>query len=188
MKIYRKDMSAGTIVLSATLALGLLAGCEKVSLLDTGASQESEKTNDEESLRQDDALLANQENYKINLDISCVVEFFPYRDISEMPGLERIKLERSRSEKTKDGWGPIVISDVKVTSWDKEFEGSLIASSPTYATIAFGGQVVDGATTSLFVVTYMIDLTSLKFKRTVSIFPFGEEKVSKGVCRNSTAS
>jgi hypothetical protein len=171
-----------------TFALVLLAGCDRVPFWKNDSAEEAAKKEDEQSFRQADAILADQENYKINLDISCLVEFFPYRDIGDMPGLERIKIERSRTEKTKDGWGPIVMSDVKVTSWDKKLEGSLIASSPTYATIAFGGQVVDGATTSLFVVTYMIDLTSLKFKRTVSLFPFGEEKVSKGVCRNSTAS
>jgi hypothetical protein len=171
-----------------TLALVFLVGCDRVPFWKNDSSEDVAKKEDEKAFRQADAILADQENYKINLDISCLVEFFPVRDIGDIAGIERIKIERSRSEKTKDGWGPIVMSDVKVTSWDKKFEGSLIASSPTYATIAFGGQVVDGATTSLFVVTYMIDLTSLKFKRTVSLFPFGEEKVSKGVCRNSTAS
>jgi hypothetical protein len=82
------------------------------------------------------------------------------------------------------GWGPVVISDVKITSQSKQFDGSLIASHPSYATIAFGGQVNESATTILFVVTYMIDLKSLKFKRTVSLFPFGTERVSQGVCRN----
>lgn len=142
----------------------------------------------EEVRRRADAILLDEENYKLDVKLSCVAEFFPYRDLGDIPGIERITIERSRTEKTKDGWGPVVISDVKVSGLDKEFQGSLIASSRTYATIAFGGQINDGATTSLFVVTYMIDLINLKFKRTASLFPFGQEQVSQGVCRKLAAS
>lgn len=170
-----------------SVALLFLSGCDRLPLGTSQSEVETRRKEDEEAFQRADAILADSENYKLDINLSCLVEFFPYSDLGEIPGIERLKIERSRIEKTKDGWGPTVISDVKVNGLGKEFQGSLIASSRTYATIAFGGQINDGATTSLFVVTYIIDLINLKFKRTVSLFPFGDEKVSQGVCRHAAA-
>jgi hypothetical protein len=175
------------LVLRVTVS-GMLSGCDRIPYWSKAPVKKEETKSEAQNSPQSDANSTDQENYTISVDISCLVEFFPYRDIDDLPGFERIRIERSRTAKTKDGWGPVVVSEVKVTSRDKKFDGSLIASNSNYATIAFGGQVIGGATTNLFVTTYMIDLTSLRFKRTVSLFPFGEEKISKGVCRNSTAS
>lgn len=171
-----------------SVALLFLSGCDRVPFWKSQSEAATTKNEDEETSRRADVVLADEENYKLDINLTCLAEFFPYSNLGEVPGIERIKIERSRTETTKDGWGPIVVSDVKVSGMGKEFQGSLIASSQTYATIAFGGQINDGATTSLFVVTYMIDLINLKFKRTVSLFPFGEEKVSQGVCRKTAAS
>jgi len=171
-----------------SIALLLLLGCDRVPFWKSHPEAPSTNKKDEEIIRRADAILADDENYKLDLNLACLAEFFPYSDLGEVPGLEQIKIERSRTEKTEEGWGPLVVSDVKVSSFNKEFDGSLISSSRTYATIAFGGQINDGATTSLFVVTYMIDLINLKFRRTVSLFPFGEERVSQGVCRTTAAS
>lgn len=171
-----------------SVALLLISGCDRVPLWNNQSVAAATNKKDEEVRRRADAILAEEDNYKLDIELSCLTELFPYTDLGEVPGVERIKIERSRTEATKDGWGPIVISDVKVSGLGNEYQGSLIASSRSYATIAFGGQLNDGATTSLFVVTYMIDLINLKFKRTVSLFPFGEEKMSQGVCRNAAES
>lgn len=174
--------------LFTVVILQFLSGCDRLTSWKNDSLDSASKKEGEGIIRRPDAILANQDNYKIDIDVSCLVEFFPYGEMAETPGIEKVKIRRSRSEEASDGWGPVVMSEVKVTGWGKDFEGSLISSSQTYATIGFGGQINDGATTSLFVATYMIDLINLKFKRTVSLFPFGEESVSQGVCRKTPKS
>lgn len=138
---------------------------------------------DSDIQRAADAILADGENYNLDVTLTCPIQDI-YLDGSAVAttGYEKIKMVRSRTEKTKDGWGPVTMTDVKILSNEKTYEASLVASGPSYAIIAYGNRLVDGISSNLFSVNYLIDLTTKRISRLITFFPRGAEIKSTAQC------
>ncbi len=121
-----------------------------------------------ELARRKAARSSDEENHKIDVTLNCPIQYI-YLDGSAIldRGVETIKIERSRTPKTKDGWGPIVTSMVEITSNGKKYDAHLVDSSSGYALVSYGSLLQDGVSRNLFMANFLIDLTTKKLRRTV---------------------
>lgn len=163
-------------------AIFSLFGCDQNA--SSNKKSESTESSASSSVREAaDAIIAGEESYKLDVTLTCTVQN-AYLDgsVIDKSGTEKIKIERRRTEKTKENGTSYTVTNVEITSNGTKYDGSLISSGPSYAIASYGNLLKDGVTRDLFVATYMIDFSTKKLKRTVSFFQNGKEMTSEGHC------
>ena len=175
-----------------------LAGCDQAPTKTTGQKTNQsvngmsggitpDQARPELARRKAASIASDPENYKIAVTLNCPSkDIFLDGSLVHETTVEKIIIMRERVEfgEPKDG-KPRFYTTLKaeITSNGKAYEASLIGSSPGYALVSYGNLLKDGVNSNLFIASYMIDLTTKKFKRTVSFFEGERELTSEGQCQ-----
>jgi len=77
--------------------------------------------------------------------------------------------------------------DAKIEIATKKYEFNLVNTDGHYAVLSYADRPVDGISSNIRSITYMIDLTNKKFRRIVHSFPYGPESNFSGQCKLAPA-
>ena len=141
-------------------------------------------------LREADKIIASEENADVYVTLECPVSDVFLDGTKAPPGkTEKIHIERKTLAQIKpangattENWGPITKSDSKIISNGKSFEYIIVKTDGLFAVLSYANRDIDGISSNIMVVNYMIDLTNYKFKRTTGRFPYGTESSFTGQC------